>query len=214
MQNRKVLTLKEQVYNSILDDLLAGKFVGTEVLREGELMTLYDASKSSVREALLELCSNNILRSIPRFGYQIIRLTEDDVKQILMFRRFIEKETLIYIWENSPHYVFKEIKEYLINDRVEPDNTLLEHWLKNKRFHLKLCSYAGNKYIYEQLENAMCVLTRAYTHFHYDEWKNYKFEFSDETHIKILDALIDEDLEMAIKYLIEDIGTFETTLIS
>ncbi len=214
MRKVKNLSLKEQVYKAILDDLLSGKFVDTEVLRESELMDLYGASKSSVREALLELCSNNILRSIPRFGYQIIRITENDVKQILMFRRMIEKECLIYTWENSPHYVFKEIKDYLLNDEMNPDGDLLEHWLRNKRFHLKLCSYAGNKYIYEQLDSAMCVLTRAYTHFHYDEWKNYEFEFSDYTHIKILDALIDEDLDKAVELLIEDIGTFDTTLIS
>lgn len=214
MQRKKGLTLKKQIYNSILNDLLAGKYVDVEVLREAELMEVYGASKSSVREALIELCSDNILKSIPRFGYQIIRLTENDVSQILAFRKILEKETLIYIWHHCPHSVFSELKDFLVNDCVNPSDSILDHWLRNKRFHLKFCAYAGNKYIYEELDNLMSILTRAYMQFHYDEWKKYTFRFSDDMHLAILDALLEENLEKAIELLITDIGTFQSPFTS
>ncbi len=212
MAREERLSIKKQVYNSVLNDLLEGKFAGKEFLRESEIMEIYGFGRSSVREALIELCSNNILRSIPRFGYKIVKFSVDDVRQVLMFRKILEKESLIYTYNNVSHKVFQELKEYVLNNATEEEGTLLEHWIKNVNFHLKLCSYAGNKYMYQQLEDALYVLIRAYTQFHYDAWKNYDFEFSDDLHLKVVESLLADDIDAAVGFLIEDVGLFETKL--
>ena len=69
-------TVKQQVYNLIFSDVLEGNFPLDEFITEKQLMERYQAGKAPVREALIELCSENILHSIPRLGYQIIQVTE------------------------------------------------------------------------------------------------------------------------------------------
>ena len=78
MAARKV-SLKEQVYTKIFNDLVVERFPLDEFLTEKQFMELYGVSKAPVREALIELCNEGILRSIPRLGYQIIPVTQKDI---------------------------------------------------------------------------------------------------------------------------------------
>ena len=43
-----------------------------------------------MREALIELCNEGILRSIPRLGYQIIPVTQKDIANSTELRLLIE----------------------------------------------------------------------------------------------------------------------------
>ena len=52
------MTLKEQVYNQIFDDIAQGKYQANDILTESKLMEKYQVSKSPVREALIELCKD------------------------------------------------------------------------------------------------------------------------------------------------------------
>ena len=67
-------SLKTQIYNAILDHIFSGEFKPGQILNEKELVEKFGCSKAPVREALIALCSDNVLRSFPRYGYEIIRL--------------------------------------------------------------------------------------------------------------------------------------------
>ena len=62
------MTLKEQVYNQIFDDIAQGKYQANDILTESKLMEKYQVSKSPVREALIELCKDEVIHSLPRLG--------------------------------------------------------------------------------------------------------------------------------------------------
>ena len=68
-------SLKDTIYKAILQDILSYEYKPNDILNEKALVEKYGCSKSPVREALLELCADNILRSIPRYGYEVIRVT-------------------------------------------------------------------------------------------------------------------------------------------
>ena len=87
-------SLKEKIYNAILEDILSHQYEPSDILNEKSLVEKYGCSKSPVREALLALCSDNVLRSIPRYGYEIVRLTMDDVFDMLNFRLVLESGLL------------------------------------------------------------------------------------------------------------------------
>ena len=72
-------TLKEQVYTNIMNDILEGYFPMDEFLTEKQLIERYEMSKAPIREALVELCNEHILKSIPRLGYQIVPVTEKEI---------------------------------------------------------------------------------------------------------------------------------------
>ena len=87
---KKKGTLKDQVYQNIYDDIIAGYYSEEDIITEGSLIEKYQVSKSPVREALIQLCSENVLRSLPRLGYQVVTISHKDVLDIMEYRLLVE----------------------------------------------------------------------------------------------------------------------------
>lgn len=58
-------SLKDQVYESILEDIFQGNVSPGDILNEKALLEKYHCSKSPVREALMALCADGILKISP-----------------------------------------------------------------------------------------------------------------------------------------------------
>ena len=67
----ETMKLKDQIYEKVLNEITEGRYLQNEIITERELIEKYGVSKSPVREALIELCNENVLVSRPRMGYQI-----------------------------------------------------------------------------------------------------------------------------------------------
>ena len=66
--------LKEQIYDDIFERILKGSLPPNELIKENTLVEYYGVSRAPVREALLMLCTEGVLKSIPRAGYQIVQI--------------------------------------------------------------------------------------------------------------------------------------------
>lgn len=91
--------LKSKVYDDILRSIIKGEYAAEEIISEGMLIEKYNVSKSPVREALVQLCSENVLKNIPRRGYMVARLTRSDIDDILSYRTAFESGMLRQIIE-------------------------------------------------------------------------------------------------------------------
>ena len=91
--------LKSKVYDDILRSIIKGEYAAEEIISEGMLIEKYNVSKSPVREALVQLCSENVLKNIPRCGYMVARLTRSDIDDILSYRTAFESGMLRQIIE-------------------------------------------------------------------------------------------------------------------
>ena len=57
-------TLKDTVVEGLYREIEEGIYKPNDIIHEGEIMEKYAMSKSPVREALIELCKDNVLKSI------------------------------------------------------------------------------------------------------------------------------------------------------
>jgi DNA-binding GntR family transcriptional regulator len=89
-----------------------------------------------VREALLELCADNVLRSIPRYGYEVIRVTRDDVRDMLQYRYILERGLLLEHFRTLSDTQIDRLSD--INEKCSKAADIWEHWAYNTEFHLKL----------------------------------------------------------------------------
>lgn len=203
-------SLKSNVYSSIMNGIIRGEYRPNQILNEKELVERYGYSKSPIREALIELCKEGVLRNIPRYGYEVIRLTQNDVQNILDFRLYLESGCLKAGFSNLDAKGFQELKainECCIRDISSKD--MWSHWEYNCQFHLKLCSLANNPYAYDKLKESMDILKRAYAQFHYDKWDSYDQNLTDmKSHAVILDHLHKGELDQALYYLSLDLKDF------
>ena len=58
---------KQQIYDALLQDIIRGEYPPEAVLNEKTLMERYGVSRAALREALVDLRNENVLRSLPRY---------------------------------------------------------------------------------------------------------------------------------------------------
>ena len=132
------ISLKDKVYQGLYDDIVNGIYVQNDILTEGMLIEQYNVSKSPVREALIELCKDGILKSIPRMGYQVTPVTLKEVLDILELRADIEVSGLRKIYDSLKQEDLEALERLAQNHREEHDQIVSEHWSRNYEFHIFL----------------------------------------------------------------------------
>ena len=87
-------------------------------------------------------------------------------------------------------------------------DSVWDHWEANTAFHLKLISFSGNAYAYQELERTMNVLKRAYAQFYWQTWSNVNPALDIAHHNDIMQSIREKDLEKTQNYLKEDLADF------
>ena len=201
--------LKKKVYDDVLQSIVRGEYSADDIISEGMLIEKYNVSKSPVREALVQLCSEDVLKSIPRCGYMVVKLTESDINDILNFRMAFESGMLTQIIDNISEDQLKELRE--IDDMCTGEEAVKDfwlHWEYNKRFHLRLMSFTNNRFAYLSLEHALNTLTRAYAQFYWNQWQDISFPSDTKYHKDIIAAIEERDAKKAAFYLNADLQDF------
>ena len=155
----------------------------------------------------MALCADGILKNIPRYGYEVVRLSKEDIYDMLAFRFVLERGVLLECGAELREEDFQDLEK--INSQCsENDTDAMTHWKHNTEFHLRLIACAHNDYITEQLEKCMARLKRAYSQYYWKKDKEILFSMDTEHHVDIVSALRNKDVEQAIRYLEEDIQDF------
>lgn len=202
-------SLKSIVYQETLNGIIRGEYKAGQIINEKELVIKFGYSKSPVREALIALCNDEILRNIPRYGYEVIRLTSQEANEIMHFRSILEGSLLRECYMDITDQDLKKLYELdeLCNQSVD---NIWEHWEYNTNFHLALVSLAKNKYAYRQLQKSMDILKRAYAQFYWDKWDGHYNPSDMRYHVSILNCVKEQDIDGALKYLQLDLQDFRS----
>ncbi|BBF43753.1 transcriptional regulator, GntR family [Lachnospiraceae bacterium KM106-2] len=202
-------SLKSIVYQETLDGIIRGEYKAGQIINEQELVQKFGYSKSPIREALIALCNDEILRSIPRYGYEIIRFTNEEANEIMDFRFILESSLLKECYQNITEPDLAKLYE-LDEQCNQSVDTIWEHWEYNTTFHLTLVSLSKNKYAYRQLEKSMDILKRAYAQFYWDKWDSHYNPSDMRYHASILSCIKEQDIEGALNYLKLDLQDFRS----
>jgi DNA-binding GntR family transcriptional regulator len=89
-------TIREEVYKYLRRKILAGDFNNDERLIEAKLAEKIGTSRTPIREALHKLEMENLVQSIPRVGYVVNEINDEEIEEILEIRFAIE--TLAAKW--------------------------------------------------------------------------------------------------------------------
>jgi DNA-binding GntR family transcriptional regulator len=80
----------DRVYDHAKEGLLSRRYPAHELLCEGDLAEAVGVSRTPVREALLRLQAEGLVRLIPKRGALVLPVTADEVADVLEARRMIE----------------------------------------------------------------------------------------------------------------------------
>ena len=167
-------------------------------------MEKYAMSKSPVREALIELCKDNVLKSIPRVGYQVVPVTLKEILDLLEFRIDVETGNLRRLCQRITPEQIEHLRQL---DTITKDNherMVAIHWNRNTDFHLKLCEMGGNGYICDVIAAALQKSCSYISQYFQTAWKK-NAESNSFYHREIIEALEKRDTERAVEMLQKDI---------
>ena len=202
---RKNGSRKIDIYDYINSNILSGQYLAGSIINEKELIATFNVSKSPVREALLDLCHDGVLRSIPRYGYEVVRMTQQDEKNVREYRLALESSALDLFWDRIQPGRIEEMKSNVRKGTSRADKPL-EQWFDNVRFHLALNYCLRNEYTYIKLEEALNIQTRVYNQYALDRWHR-ELDFSPKnSHESILDIILEGKKERAIELLRQNIS--------
>ncbi len=202
--NTNSTSLKNRIYTSIFNGIILGEYAPDQVINEKGLMEKFHVSRAPIREALIELCNENVLYSIPYYGYKITPLTDEDVANVKAYRCVMECGFMRDNWDKLTSDVLDNMDRlYIKNATAETD--AISHWNENIDFHLAFFQIYGNQYAYQNLRSAMSLQTRAYALTRWNEWHSSFFHDVPEFHMPILEAIRENEQEKALSLLRADI---------
>jgi len=198
-------SLKETIHDAEYHDILIGKYPINHIITERVLVEKYQVSKAPVREALVQLCSENMLKSIPRCGYQVVQITAREIEEGLSMRLLLELGSLERTAKKITPSQFKELQANIDKSQEITDNQdIFNHWFHNISFHLLLCSLADNTLLYATLDQVLKYCSRgAYQYFNRTWAKDILTDASQ--HQLVVGYLANGNLEEAKSALYEDI---------
>ncbi|MDO5540075.1 MAG: GntR family transcriptional regulator [Eubacteriales bacterium] len=204
---QKKESLKSIVYHETLDGIIKGEYKANQILNEQELVEKFGFSKSPVREALIALCNEGVLRNIPRYGYEVVRLTSRDVNEMMSYRCILEGGILR---DNYEKFTPEQIDELSRLDDLcnMTTNDVWVHWEHNTNFHLYLVSCGNNIYVIQQLRKTLDVLKRAYAQYYWDRWDTQTKVDDMRYHHNIIECIKRKDIEGVLENLRLDLKDF------
>jgi DNA-binding GntR family transcriptional regulator len=201
---KDLVTMVDRIYDSILK-MVTEHPEENGVLTERYLLTRFGSSKAPVREALIRLCNEKILKSIPRFGYVVLRLSKQDAVNITQFRLINElgaaKEYMYKVTESD----LEPLQTHLVNLRKNTLDDVWDIWDENIKYHTMLISLAKNDLLAKNLTNSMQTLRRYYAQYYSQEQYRNQFVFDPEPHCSIFESLKAKDYDRFLERLQEDI---------
>ena len=199
-------TLKQIVYDEMLKSIIGGQYTAGQILNEQTLIHEFGYSKSPIREALITLCNEGILRNIPRYGYEVIQFTSNDINEIMSYRRILECGLLQNCFYNISTNQLNQLKSAQSSSLPLAAGTSLR-WENNQNFHMLLASFADNEYAYKQLLSTMKILQIAYSQKNWSLWENDNRSETDP-HDEIIAGIETKDLAKAEGALRKDLCIF------
>ncbi len=199
---------KQEVYNALLQDIIRGEYAPMEVLNEKTLMEKYSVSRAALREALVDLRNENVLRSLPRYGYEIMLLTEEDVRSVMQYRIILETGNLPLVYKMARKEELEALLEKVQPAHYNKSEDVWSDWRMNTDFHMQLHNLGGNPYVNEQIRRCLSIQNRAFAQSCWDIWHNVRIRFNEERHLKLLVCLLEGDLIKAQMVLREDLCHF------
>lgn len=156
--------LKEIAYQTLRNEILTGKIPGGTHITESGISKRLNVSRTPVREALQRLTQERLITALPRAGYIIEDLSNDDIQDIFSARFEIEALVIKRAARYITNTELELLKENVVQARQHIQKGDLEQvTLLDLEFHTIIYKAARSKTFYRICKN-LGELTMKYRH--------------------------------------------------
>ncbi|WP_257098658.1 GntR family transcriptional regulator [Pseudovibrio flavus] len=138
-------SLSDAAYDRIKADIVKFELKPGQEITESKLVETYGIGKAPIRTALLRLCHERLVESLPRRGYVVAPITIRDVIDIYELRLLLEPEAARLAAGRVKAERLMELNEACEQACSSNEPDAPEKYLElNTRFHLEIAMASGN----------------------------------------------------------------------
>lgn len=202
MIEHKTISLADQVFDHLENDILSGKYRRGEILTESKLSAELGVSRTPIREALRRLEQEHIIEESGK-GSVVIGINEKDLEDIFMIRKSLECQVAALAAKNRTEEQLKQLREALefqefYLNKKDPDQIKL----MDSRFHETLYKLSGSTAFYDTL---VPLHKKIQKYRRASVTNSSRAEASVTEHRKIYEAIEAKNTALAAKYASEHV---------
>lgn len=147
----KVISLSEQVFERLENEILSGKYQRGEIITEMKLVSDLGVSRTPIREALQRLEQEHIIETTPK-GILIVGVSMQDLTDIFDIRLKIEGIASAMAAKNATEEDVKALQETLeLQEFYVPKHDADRIKVMDSQFHTLLYRFSGSSVFYDTL---------------------------------------------------------------
>ena len=202
MIEHKTISLADQVFDHLENDILSGKYQRGEILTESKLSAELGVSRTPIREALRRLEQEHIIEESGK-GSVVIGINEKDLEDIFMIRKSLECQVAALAAKNRTEEQLKQLREALefqefYLNKKDPDQIKL----MDSRLHETLYKLSGSTAFYDTL---VPLHKKIQKYRRASVANSSRAEASVAEHRKIYEAIEAKNTALAAKYASEHV---------
>ncbi|MDX3236593.1 GntR family transcriptional regulator [Streptomyces sp. ME03-5709C] len=146
----------ERVYTHVKQAVLGRRYEGGTLLSEGELAEAVGVSRTPVREALLRLEAEGLLKLYPKKGALVLPVSAQEIADVVETRLLVERHAVLKVVP-VPQRLLTRLEELLDEQRGRAaTGDLAAFAAADRSFHAEIVRAAGNRilsHLYDQLRD-------------------------------------------------------------
>lgn len=144
--------MPQNVYDVLLERILLGEYAPGATIMEQDLAKQLGVSRTPVREALLRLKLEGLVKTIPRGGNYVAEASLRQVRQVTEVRLVLEAYLSQLVVERRTEKWLAEVQSWLTEvEAVWPSLSPREWMKKDLEFHTLMDKAAGNEVLSSHL---------------------------------------------------------------
>ncbi|MFC8778619.1 GntR family transcriptional regulator [Streptomyces nigra] len=196
----------DRVYSHVKQGVLERRYEGGTLLTEGELADAVGVSRTPVREALLRLEAEGLLKLYPKKGALVLPVSAQEIKDVVETRMLVEEHATRKAVP-APPGLLERLEELLERQKAQAAaGDLAGAAVTDRCFHAEIVRSGGNEILsrlYDQLRDRQLRMGAAVMHSHPDRIAKTLGE-----HEEILTALRSGDAQAAVQLVHRHIDWF------
>lgn len=155
------VNLANMAYRAIMDMILDRHIPSGEVIVEDRLANALSISRTPIREALVRLESEGLVRKEANRPYRVRQVSNREYFQSMRLREILEGEAIANAIDKLDPKRLQAIKTEMLRLREEPKIRVEDHWAADEELHTMIADGSGNAVMAEIIRE-LRVTTRMF----------------------------------------------------
>ena len=198
------LNVKDEIISYMRSAIINGEFKPGEKLHESTLSRKFGASRSPIREALVQLEQEGLVETFPKKGSIITKISRSQLRQAQFIRTALESRNIEILTESiTPEQIERLYRNLDRQFTSIENNDYFESYAAMDEFHFMLCDFSQLPRIWETIRKDKIPLDRLHA---LNQPHNPRMSILYQDHIDIVTALESKNPKLCVKLITEHVA--------